>query len=145
MSEIVESLEKLASDLTDRVDELERENTALKARLDEAEKQAKTASVVADPKPVVSAEVVNKTLEALVKCGALSIEQLDESRNVLMNDAEAPHRLLCKIIDAQAQAKTAASVDHMDNVEGGTVVGDNAPARDRRDDCYERMAAILGM
>ena len=137
-NDAVEALTKLTEELTNRVDELEKENAELKKTA--SEKPAEPVKTEASS--VVSASVVEATLDALHKVGMLQDDQMDESRRILSSDAEAPHRILQKILDAQSQTKVASE----ENISGGTLVGGpDQLKRDPMDDCFDRMERILKM
>lgn len=69
-------LTKLAEDLTNRVEYLEKENAMLRRSV-----QAKTASQqVLKVNPVVSDEVAQATCNALVKAGALNEDQSEYAK-----------------------------------------------------------------
>ena len=140
-----DALVKLAEDLTSRVDDLEKENATLKAQLEEATSQQKTAAeAAAEPVNVVPEQVADATVDILHKVGMLTDDQLDESRKVLLSDASAPHRILQKILDAQLQTKTAALDEG--NIEGGKLSSQPATAVvDAMDECFNRMARTLNM
>ena len=85
----MEALEKLATEMTDRIAELEKENGSLKAQLATAnEALTKKAAEDNAPKNVVPEEVADATVKALVKAGALLDSQVDESKRVFMTDAK---------------------------------------------------------
>ena len=144
----MEDLEKLATEMTDRIAELEKENGALKEQLATAnEALTKKAAEDNAPKEVVPADVADATVQALVKAGALLDSQADESKRIFMQDATAAHRVITRILDAQNQAKTASARtgDNFD-VSGGRLA-DAQPVKNRpyEDDCIDRMESILGM
>ena len=141
MSETIDALTKLAQDLTDRVDELSKENESLKKELDSQKELAKKASAPVAPK--VSEQVVDATLDALVKAGALQEDQRGESRKVMLEDMEAPHRILQRFLDAQGQAKVAAASD-TENVSGGTLANATKTEEDNSA-VLDRMMQILNM
>jgi len=142
MNDTVTALTKLAEDLTSRVDELEKENASLRAEL--STNQKKQASVQQEAVVTgVPAEVVEATLNSMLKAGALTEDQLEESRKCLMNDATAPHRVLQHFLDAQIQAKTAST--DSDNLAGGKLSGAIEPKQSAQDACLDRMSRILGM
>ena len=141
MSETIDALTKLAQDLTDRVDELSKENDSLKKELDSQKELAKKASAPVAPK--VSEQVVDATLDALVKAGALQEDQRGESRKVMLEDMEAPHRILQRFLDAQGQAKVAAASD-TENVSGGTLANATKTEEDNSA-VLDRMMQILNM
>ena len=133
----ITALTKLASELTDRVDQLEQENAQLKANAETLSKRA-SEDKVAD---VVSERTVDATLSALLKVGCLNQDQLAESKQILLHDAEAPHRILQKILYAQSQVKTASDDQ---NIAGGKLADYNGK-KDSTDDCMDRMLAILNV
>lgn len=134
----IDALTKLATELTDRVDQLEHENAELKSSLDTAKAQVKTAS---EQKPgmSVSEQTVDATLAALLKTGSLNQDQIAESKKILMSDAEAPHRILQKLLEVQSQNKIASDKN---NINGGTLAYCDTK-RDHEDDCMDRMMSIL--
>lgn len=138
MNDTIEALTKLANELTDRVDALERENAELRSRNADMAKQAAETPAHAEPSPKVSDGLVDDALSALLKVGALNADQLKESRQILTTDPEAPFRLLTGLLDAQIQAKTASD----DTLAGGTLAG-NALKRGAGEDCLDRMIQIL--
>ena len=140
-NENTQAFVKLASELTDRVDALEKENAELQKQLAQAKAMPKVAAE--EKRPIVSREVVDATLSALVKCGGIAPEQVDESRKIMLEDAEAPHRILQSFLDAQSQTKTAADSG---NISGGTLIGQQGNVkRDAREECMERMISMLKM
>ena len=138
MNDTIEALTKLANELTDRVDALEKENDALRGTAAQLAKQASEAPAPAAEAPKVSDGMVDDTLSALLKVGALNADQLKESRQLLTTDPEAPFRLLRGLLDAQLQAKTASD----ESVSGGFLAG-SASKRDASEDCLDRMIKIL--
>lgn len=150
MNDMVESLTKLASELTDRVERFEKttaeltaENASLKAQLAEAQAgQAKQAAV-----KTVDETVVNASVDALIKVGALTEDQRQASHDCMMKDPDAVHRVLIRVLDAHSQTKTAKAAD-TDDLRGGRLA--TAPDRassmtDQQGACYERMCKILGL
>ena len=138
MNDTIEALTKLANELTDRVDALEKENEALRGTAAELAKKAAEEPVPATEPAKVSDGMVDDTLSALLKVGALNADQLKESRQLLTTDPEAPFRLLRGLLDAQLQAKTASD----ESVSGGFLAG-AASKRDASEDCLDRMIKIL--
>ena len=134
---MIGSLTKLAEDLTDRVDELEKENAGLRVLSRQALEQVKEASAA----PAASSEAIEETLDALCKAGALEESQRDDSRRILSEDPDAVHRILRRVLDAQGQAKEA-SAEEAPDLSGGRLV--SAPAKGK-EECMDRMMAILGM
>lgn len=133
-------LAKLASDLTDRVEFLEKENAALRKEV-----QEKTASQqVIKVAPVVSDEVAQATCDALVKAGALNEDQVELTKKAFLEDAEAAHRTICGILDAHAQSKRA-SEDNDADLSGGKLVSGTMLSKSAEEDCLDRMQNILGM
>ena len=78
MNPDVYNLTKLAEELTDRVDFLEKENAGLRAQSKQASK--------APASPVVSEKVAQATCEALVKAGALNQDQVQPVCQAFMRD-----------------------------------------------------------
>lgn len=146
-SETNTALTKLAEELTNRVDALEKENKALRGKLSKAaslleqQLQRKTAAETTRG-AVVSDKVADDTIRALYKAGALEASQLEESRRVLLADAEAPHRILCRLLDGQTQMKTAST--DVDNVSGGRLANNDIKP-DAQGDCLDRMMSTLRM
>lgn len=133
-------LAKLAEDLTNRVEFLEKENAELRKSV-----QEKTASQqVIKVGPVVSDEVAQATCDALVKAGALTEDQVAETKRAFIEDAEAAHRTICGILDAQAQTKSASDTSDV-NLNGGTLVAGSVLSKTAEEDCLDRMQSILGM
>ena len=143
----MEALLKLASEMTDRIAALEKENAELKAQKAAAD-EALTKKAAEDeaPKTVVPAEVADATVEALLKNGSLQPSQADESKRILMQDATAAHRVLQRILDAQIQTKTAkAAQNDSFDVSGGKLAGEQPEQKPYEDDCLDRMQSILRM
>ncbi len=134
-----DALVKRATELTDRVAELEKENTQLKQQT----AQVKEAAVPA-PAPQVNAELVDKTCNALLKAGALTEEQLEQTKQAYLTDPDAAHRTIQGLLDALATKKTA-SEDKTANVTGGSLVSGKVSAPAYEDDCLESMRRILRM
>jgi len=135
MDEALEQMTKLANELCDQLEKTEAENKSLKAQL----AQVKTASE-APKAPVVSAEVVQATCDALVKAGSISAEQVEDCKKAFTEDPEAAHRTLVQILNAPAQEKTA-SVEA--DLSGGTLVSGtaNQEGQDKMASIYQ----ILGL
>lgn len=147
MDSTTDALVQLVEELTARVDQLERENTALRSELDTAAQalaEIPEAGACEERAVVVPEEVADKTAEALHKAGALRDDQLAEGRNILLTDAQAPHRLLCGLLNGCVQVKTA-STEHTGDVYGGRLASPSATKTDAQTDCLERMAALLHM
>lgn len=144
MNETIENLTKLAQELTDRVDELSAENARLSTALKEKEQELTKKAAEQTPSPVVSEQIVDATLSALVKIGALNEDQREESKRVFMTDMEAPHRLLQRFIDAQSQTKAAAAQD-TENVSGGKLADDTRQSEESDGAVLDRMMSILHM
>ncbi len=140
------ALEKLAESLIDRVDALEKENAALVKKAAEAEQQlAMTKAAAANAAgPVVSEAVVDATVDALVKAGSLNEDQRAEGKRILMEDMEAPHRVLQKLLYDGVQVKTA-TVSSDENIRGGMLVDATPVTPDAREACLARMTALLRM
>ena len=115
MDEALEKMTKLANELCDQLEKAEAENKSLREQL---AAQTKVASEV-KAAPVVSAEVVQTTCDALVKAGSISADQVEDCKKAFTEDPEAAHRTLVQILNAPAQEKTA-SVEA--DLSGGTLV-----------------------
>lgn len=135
MDEALEKMTKLANELCDQLEKAEAENKSLKEQL----AQVKTASE-APKAPVVSAEVVQTTCDALLKAGSISEEQVEDCKKAFTEDPEAAHRTLVQILNAPAQMKSA-SVE--DNVSGGTLVG--GTVSDTSSDPFSVVYKTLGL
>ena len=134
-----DALVKLASELTDRVDELEKENAALRQQAAQVKQAAAPVTT-----PVVSEETAAATCDALCKAGALKEEQLKQAKEAYMKDPEAAHRTIQGLLDAMANKKTAAETKDVD-LSGGNLVSGKVASRSHEDSCLDRMQAILGM
>lgn len=138
MDSNVEKLTKLAEELTDRVDALEKENAQLKA-------QAKQASVPqVTTAPVVSEQVAADTCDRLLKAGGITQEQVAQTKEAFLKDPEAVHRTLQVILDGQTQMKQANASETVD-LSGGRLVDGEALRKDAQADCLDRMSQILSM
>ena len=137
MDEALEKMTKLANELCDKLEAAEAENKSLKEQL----QQVKTASAAPAPAPVVSAEAVKATCDALVKAGHLDAEQVKTASEGFMKDPDAPHRLIVKLLNAPAQEKKASEAD--EDVSGGTLVG--APKKVEEEAKYAKMFSILDL
>lgn len=144
MGSNMDALTKLASELTDRVEELEKQNEQLCAE----NKTLKEAQVKQAAAAVVSEEVAAKTCELLVKAGSIQPDQVEATKQAFLHDPEAAHRTIEGFVDALAQAKTAAgsTEQEVDDVSGGRLAtplsGQNKTAEEN---CLDRMAQILNM
>ena len=136
------SLIKLATELTDRVDALERENAALKVQVKQASNVA--PAVTAKFSPVVSAEIADATCAALKKAGALSDDQVTQVKYAFMRDPEAAHRTIQGLIDAMANTKTASETKSID-LNGGSLVAGQMRTNTAGEACLDKMERILGM
>lgn len=134
-----DALVKLATELTDRVAELEKENTQLKQQA----AQVKEASAQI-PAPQVTAELVDKTCDALLKAGALTEEQLEQTKQAYLTDPDAAHRTIQGLLDALTHTKTA-SESSAANVTGGSLVSVKGATAAYEEDCLDKMARILRM
>lgn len=135
MDEALEKMTKLANELCDQLEKAEAENKSLKEQL----AQVKTASE-APKAPVVSAEVVQTTCDALLKAGSISEEQVEDCKKAFTEDPEAAHRTLVQILNAPAQMKSASAED---NVNGGTLVG--GTVSDTSSDPFSVVYKTLGL
>lgn len=136
MDEALDKMTKLANELCDQLEKAEAENKSLKEQL----AQSKTASV-APTAPVVDADVVEATCDALVKAGSITADQVAECKEAFTNDPSAAHRVLVQILNAPAQEKTA-SVEA--DLSGGTLVG--GIAKEASDDTkYQSVFETLGL
>ena len=134
MDEALEKMTKLANDLCDQLEKAEAENKSLKEQL----AQSKTASEV-PAAPVVSAEVVQETCDALVKAGRLDADQVELCKEAFMKDPDAAHRTIVQLLNAPAQEKTASSEA---DLSGGTLVG---TASNSESDPYAAVFETLGL
>ena len=136
MDEALDKMTKLANELCDQLEKAEAENKSLKEQL----AQSKTASVV-PAAPVVAADVVEATCDALVKAGSITADQVAECKEAFTNDPSAAHRVLVQILNAPAQEKTA-SVEA--DLSGGTLVG-GVTKEASEDTKYQSMFETLGL
>ena len=136
MDEALNKMTKLANELCDQLEKAEAENKSLKEQL----AQSKTASV-APVAPVVDADVVEATCDALVKAGSITADQVAECKEAFTNDPSAAHRVLVQILNAPAQEKTA-SVEA--DLSGGTLVG-GVTKEASEDTKYQSMFETLGL
>lgn len=143
-----DNLVKLASDLTDRVEQLEaanarliQANLGLVAEATLKQGQSKTAS----QEKAVSEETVDKTLDLMVKAGALDESQVAEGKQYFMTDPEAPHRILQRLLDAQIQTKTASAQEEVPPCGEIASVSNVDPITTKQAQCLDAMVEILGM
>ena len=136
MDEALEQMTKLANELCDQLEKAEAENKSLKEQL----AQTKIASEAPKAAPVVSAEVVQATCDALVKAGSISADQVEDCKKAFTEDPEAAHRTLVQILNAPAQEKTA-SVEA--DLSGGTLV--SGTTKQASQDGLDSVLQILGL
>lgn len=141
----LEGLSKLASELIARVDSLEAERDGLMSRVIamEAERSELDKRASEAPRPVVGEAAVDTAVACLVKAGALEPGQASQARATMLADPEALYRVLPGIVDAQAQAKTAAAADAL-SLRGGEVAsGQAARAASPVDESLDRALRAL--
>ena len=139
MNNTPENMVKLAEELVDRLAVVEKENAALK-------EQCKLASAAAAPKPApcVSDSVAQKSCDELVKAGAITQEQVAQTKQAFLTDPEAAHKALCGLLQQLPQIKSAA-VEQSNRLYGGTLVNAPASKADVWDELADRMARTLNM
>ena len=145
MQEVDTALTKLASEMAERLAALENENSALQQRLVLVshalnEKQCKTASEGSVPDKAV----VEDTVRALYKTGALDSSQLERSREVMLHDVNAPHRVLQALLNEKLSKEAS---DNDANLAGGRLVTQQQQQRrgDAQADCMQRMINLLNI
>lgn len=138
MDQELYAITKLANELTDRVEQLENENAMLRTHI----VQVKQASL-ATPRP--DEKVVDNTINLMLKSGALNQNQCAEGKKTFMENPTAAHYIIQRlIIDAQAQAKTAAE-DNYGNISGGSLVNSRRINTSDDNSDFERLQRILGL
>jgi hypothetical protein len=135
MDENLEKMTKLANDLCDQLEKVEAENKSLKEQL----AQTKTASEV-PAAPVVSAEVVQSTCDALLKAGSISEDQVEDCKKAFTEDPEAVHRAFVQVLNAPAQMKSASAET---DLSGGTLV--SGTVTDSSADPFASVYKTLGL
>lgn len=139
----ITALTSLAEELTARVDHLEHDNEELrKIATEQADLLSIASKRAQDVRKSVSADVVNSTVNALHKAGALASSQLDASRKILSEDPAAAHRIIHHLLDVQGQMK-AASANDTDDITGGRLAGCAGASDDPQAACLDRMMSIL--
>lgn len=141
MQKMIESLTKLAEDLTARVDSLEKENQKLRSLAKEAS-AAKTETVEV---PKAGESVIQNTCDRLVEVGAITEAQVPQAKMAYMNDPEAAFRTIQAILDAQIQAKSASALEDVDLSGGRLIHGAQDTGNSAYADSMERMERILGL
>ena len=135
MDEALDKMTKLANELCDQLEKAEAENKSLKEQLE----QVKTASAAPAEVPVVPADVVDATCDALVKAGSITADQVAECKEAFTKDPSAAHRVLVQVLNAPAQEKTAAAEA---DLSGGTLVSGTTK---QDSDKLASMFEILGL
>jgi len=141
---VEKSMEKLATELIERLGAVEAEKAALQkdneALRTQVAQMAKSASET-QPKQV-SEDLLGTTCKSLVKCGALRAEQVDQAKEYLRNDPDASLKVIQHLIDENALTKSAAADA---SLRGGTVASVGTVKRSPEDECFERMRKILNL
>jgi len=137
-----QAMEKLANELIERLGVVEAENAALHKDNDAlramVQQQAKTASEATIKQ--VDDGLLDTTCENLVKCGALTKDQVAQAKEILKSDPNAPFKVIQGFIDEKTLVKSAAADE---SLRGGRIVGSSQVKRTPEDECYERMCKIL--
>ena len=137
-----QAMEKLASELIERLGVVEAENATLRKTNEDLRamvtQQAKTASEATIKQ--VDDGLLDTTCENLVKCGALTSDQVAQAKEILKSDPNAPFKVIQGFIDEKNLVKSAAAEE---SLRGGRIVGSSQVKRSPEDECYERMCKIL--
>lgn len=137
-----QAMEKLASELIERLGVVEAENATLRKDNDALRamvtQQAKTASEATIKQ--VDDGLLDTTCESLVKYGALTSDQVAQAKEILKSDPNAPFKVIQGFIDEKNLVKSAAAEE---SLRGGRIVGSSQVKRSPEDECYERMCKIL--
>jgi len=139
-----QAMEKLATELIERLGTVEAENAALRKDNDSLRamvtQQAKTASE--SQVKQVSEDLLDSTCQKLVKSGALRTEQVDQAKEYFRKDPDASLKVIQHILDDKALTKSAAADE---SLRGGTIVSVRTIKRSPEDECLERMSKILNL
>lgn len=144
MDSNMDALTKLASELTDRVEALEKQN----AQLCSENKALKESQMKQAAATVVSEEIAAKTCELLVKAGSIQQDQVEATKQAFLHDPEAAHRTIEGFVDALTQEKTASSSEEQeaDDVSGGRLAAPlSGQEKTAEENCLDRMTQILNM
>lgn len=137
-----QAMEKLANELIERLGVVEAENATLRKTNEDLRamvtQQAKTASEATIKQ--VDDGLLDTTCENLVKCGALTSDQVAQAKEILKSDPNAPFKVIQGFIDEKTLVKSAAA---QESLRGGRIVGSPQIKRSPEDECYERMCKIL--
>lgn len=134
----IAALTELANELTERVDVLEKDNQQLRKAASEQTTQAPAAASA----PQVPEAVIEDTVNAMHKAGAIAASQVEASKQIMSSDPTAAYRVIQRLLDVQRQVKTAGACDR-DSVSGGRLADCSGADDDPQAACLDRMMSIL--
>ena len=142
MQSAEESLIKLATELTERVAYLENVNSTLYQNLCNAQSVIAKSAKYSNS---ASTGTVEATVQALHKAGAVEADQVEASRQKMLSDANAVHRVLQRVLSLEAgQQKSASLQKAQATLAGGRIVS-NDTKTDAQADCMQRMINLLNI
>lgn len=107
------------------------------ANLKDQLSMSKTASTV-------DKALAKKSVEALVKIGGLSEDQISEAQQILYKDHNACLRALGALCEQNTDANTLVKKESVD-LNGGTLVGASKVETKPQQDAFSAMAKVLGL
>lgn len=141
-----QAMEKLASELIERLAAVETENKALRKANEDLRAlthQMSTVKQASQEIKQVDDGLLDSTCQNLVKCGALKPEQVEQAKAIFKTDMNAGLTVIQSLLDEHAQVKTAAE---QASLAGGTVVHiSRQTQRSPEDECIDRMRKTLGL
>ena len=141
-----QAMEKLASELIERLAAVETENKSLRKVNEDLRaltQQMSTVKQASQEIKQVDEDLLDSTCQSLVKSGALNADQVEQAKAIFKTDMNAGLTVIQSLLDEHAQVKTAAE---QASLAGGTVVHiGQSTQRSPEDECIDRMRKILGL
>ena len=95
----------------------------------------------------VDAQLVEKSVNALIKMGGLNQEQAQETKQLLSTDTNASLRALLAVCKGTTDAKNIVKTQSV-NLDGGILISQNKQVKntlDNQTEAYSNVAKILGL
>ena len=95
----------------------------------------------------VDAQLVEKSVNALIKMGGLNQEQAQETKQLLSTDPNASLRALLAVCKGTTDAKNIVKTQSV-NLDGGILISQNKQVKntlDNQTEAYSNVAKVLGL
>ena len=107
-----QAMEKLASELIERLAAVETENKSLRKVNEDLRaltQQMSTVKQASQEIKQVDEDLLDSTCQSLVKSGALNADQVEQAKAIFKTDMNAGLTVIQSLLDEHAQVKTAQS------------------------------------